>query len=515
MFIVYSFVFAALFVGCGFLGFLLIKERIEARENGREYERRLTQGDAALQAARRDRARLIERNEVLEKWADVEDAQSALDELQEEQKSLRTELQNARDEAVRAADEVIRAAERRAKDIAGDAYTAMEKADLYDRTAIAMKNIVHGYGPQYLVPPQSLLDDLADGYGHTEAGRALKEARKAVRAYAKSDSASDCDYVDKARREDAKRFVLDAFNGKVEAILSRVRHDNAGTLEQKVRDAYAVVNHSGRPFRNARILVVYLEARLEELKWASIVQLLKEKEREEQRELKERIREEKRAQREFEKARKQAEKEERAIQRAMREAEARMAQASEAQRAEFEGQLEELRVQLAAAESKNERALSMAQQTRRGHVYIISNAGSFGENVYKIGVTRRLEPLDRVKELGDASVPFPFDVHAMIMSEDAPALEKTLHDQFALSRVNKVNRRKEFFRASIADIRAELETLECETSWTMAAEAREYQESQAIDRMIEDDPAAREAWLAREFAMPADYEPEEGDSDEG
>ncbi len=88
----------------------------------------------------------------------------------------------------------------------------------------------------------------------------------------------------------------------------------------------------------------------------------------------------------------------------------------------------------------------MAQQTRSGHVYIISNIGSFGEDVYKIGMTRRLEPLDRVRELGDASVPFSFDVHAMIYSDDAPSLENHLHKVFNENRSIKLTHEKSFQR---------------------------------------------------------------------
>ena len=94
----------------------------------------------------------------------------------------------------------------------------------------------------------------------------------------------------------------------------------------------------------------------------------------------------------------------------------------------------------------------MAQLTRSGYVYIISNKGSFGQNVYKIGMTRRLEPLDRVRELSGASVPFYYDVHALIPSDDAPSLENKLHNKFAAKRVNKVNQRREFFRLSPEDI---------------------------------------------------------------
>jgi hypothetical protein len=143
----------------------------------------------------------------------------------------------------------------------------------------------------------------------------------------------------------------------------------------------------------------------------------------------------------------------------------------------------------------------MAQQTRRGHVYVISNVGSFGEDIYKIGLTRRLSPLDRIRELGDSSVPFEFDVHALIFAEDAPALETKLHRHFVLSQINKVNYRKEFFRVSIAEIRTELEALGLAATWTMAAAAREYRESMAIEKAIANDPAAREAWLRRQLTL--------------
>ena len=122
----------------------------------------------------------------------------------------------------------------------------------------------------------------------------------------------------------------------------------------------------------------------------------------------------------------------------------------------------------------------MAQQTKRGHVYIISNIGSFGEDIYKIGMTRRLEPLDRVKELSSASVPFVFDVHAMIYSEDAPALEKELHSYFDLASMNKVNSRKEFFEITLQEIRDYVEEAGLEAHWTMAADATEYRQSLSI-----------------------------------
>jgi hypothetical protein len=122
----------------------------------------------------------------------------------------------------------------------------------------------------------------------------------------------------------------------------------------------------------------------------------------------------------------------------------------------------------------------MAQQTKRGHVYIISNIGSFGEQVYKIGMTRRLEPEDRIKELGDASVPFSFDIHAMIFSEDAPNLEAELHKAFASRKVNMLNYRKEFFKVTLNEIEQKVKEIGLKTEFIRIPEAMEYRETLVI-----------------------------------
>jgi hypothetical protein len=408
---------------------------------------------------------------------------------------------NALARATEKASQIIADANKQAESIAGKAYEAMRHADLYERTVKAMKNIIDGYGDQYLKPAESLLDDLAEEFAHKDAGQELKLARDRTRAIIRDGQASRCEYVEASRREGAEAFVLDAFNGKVDSILSRVRHDNYGKLDQEIKDAFTIVNFGGRAFREARITDEYLSTRLAELKWATIAQELKKQEQEEQRRFREWIREEQKAQREYEKAMREAAKEEEVLRKAMAKAEAQVVTATQEQRAQFEAQLADLRAKLQEAEEKNQRAISMAQQTRRGHVYVISNIGSFGEHVYKIGLTRRLEPLERVQELGDSSVPFDFDVHAVILSDDAPALETRLHKHFVMSQVNKVNHRKEFFRANLVDIRQEIERLGLETKWTMAAEAREYRETLAIERTIEADEAARQQWVNRQLKL--------------
>jgi hypothetical protein len=397
--------------------------------------------------------------------------------------------------AVVEATRIIESAKARAQEIAGDALEAKDKADTYEKAIQAMKNVIEGYDDRYILPTYSLLDELAEEFGHTEAGQALKNARDHTKRLIRLGQAATCDYVEANRKETAIRFVIDAFNGKVDTILSRSKADNFGTLKQQILDAANLVNLNGAAFRDAKITHDYLESRLDELKWAVVAQELKEREREEQRRIREQIREEERAQKEFEKALRDAAKEEAMLQKAMDKVRAELGHASEAQRAKYETQLAELEEKLKQAEEKNQRALSMAQQTKAGHVYVISNTGSFGEEVFKIGMTRRLEPKDRIQELGDASVPFPFDIHAMIYSQDAPGLERSLHKHFLRRQMNKVNPRKEFFRVSLSDIRNEIATLGIDAHWTIAAEAREYRESLAIEHTLQADPGAAQDWL--------------------
>jgi len=366
--------------------------------------------------------------------------------------------------------------------IAGEAWEAKENAKQYEETVKAMKNIIKGYGDEYLVPNHSLLDDLAEEYNHKEAGQELIQVRNLIKSMIKNNEVADCDYVETYRKITAIEFVLDAFNGKVDTIMSKVKHDNYGKLLQSLNDAFRLVNHNGKAFRNARITRRYFDIILEQLKLAVTVHELKKQDIQEQREIREAIREEEKARRDFERARKEVEKEEKLLEKARKEIEEKLSKATSDEKARFEQELKEIKQKLLEAEEKGKRALSMAQQTRRGHVYIISNIGSFGENVLKIGLTRRLEPLDRVKELGDASVPFSFDVHAMIYSDDAPKLEKELHQTFDLSRVNKVNYRKEFFSIPIAEIKSKINKMGLETHWTMKAEALEFKESVEINK---------------------------------
>ncbi len=425
-------------------------------------------------------------------------------------KSTNAKLASADTEAKR----IITEAESRAREIAGDAYDIAGKAKDYEKVAEAMKNVIDGYGDKYLKPTFSLLDDLAEEFGFAEAGQKLKIARENSARMIENGTAASCDYVEKSRRDTAISFVIDAFNGKVDSILSKIKKDNYGTLEQKINDAYQLVNYNGRAFRNAVITPEYLSARLEELKWGVRAQELKATAQEEQRRLREQMREEERARREYERAMKEAAKEEEMLRKAMEKAQKQIESATAANRSVYEAKLEELKQKLVEAEARGQRALSMAQQTKHGNVYVISNIGSFGENIYKVGMTRRLDPMDRVRELGDASVPFPFDVHAIIESDDAPALETTLHKTLSLMQVNKVNPRKEFFRVTLSDIKSMVENMGLKTSWTIEASAAEYRETLAIEEAMKKDPDAQRRWEEYTATITNQTTSEDNDLDE-
>jgi Meiotically up-regulated gene 113 len=192
-------------------------------------------------------------------------------------------------------------------------------------------------------------------------------------------------------------------------------------------------------------------------------------EREEQARIRAQIREEQLRDREIKKEQERLDRERTAIQAALERA---LAEATDQHSAE----IERLRAKLAEAEEK-QRAISQAQLTKAGYVYVISNVGSFGDGVFKIGMTRRLEPMDRVKELGDASVPFPFDVHMMLSCENAPALENALHRTLHKVRINKTNPRKEFFKTKIDTIYRVVKENHGEVEYVADAEALQYQQS--------------------------------------
>lgn len=275
------------------------------------------------------------------------------------------------------------------------------------------------------------------------------------------------------------KLILRAFNGESDAAIAKVKYNNIHVMEARIRKAWEAIN-SMAGVQQCQISPVYRDLKLQELSLAHEYQEKVQEEKEEQRRIREEMREEEIAQRELEKARLEAEREETRYAESLRKAREEVAKAVGEKQQKLLGKIEELQRRLEEAQANKERAIARAQMTRSGHVYVISNIGSFGEQVFKIGMTRRLDPLDRVRELGDASVPFHFDVHAVIYSEDAPKLEATLHRMFQHRRVNQVNHRKEFFRTTIGEIAEVVRQNHGEIEIIHEAEAVEYRKTLAL-----------------------------------
>lgn len=279
--------------------------------------------------------------------------------------------------------------------------------------------------------------------------------------------------------KDKIKLMLRAFNGECDAAVLRVKYNNIESLESKIQRSFAAINKLAE-VNQCQISESYLQFRIDELTLTHEYQEKLQAEREEQRQIREQMRDEERARKEIEAAQQAAEAEESKLLKAIEKAREQAEETAGRRHDQLVRKIADLESKLSEAAAAKQRAVSRAQLVRSGHVYVISNIGSFGEHVYKIGMTRRLEPLDRVKELGDASVPFAFDVHAMIYSADAPKLERELHQCFSDHQVNLVNSRKEFFRVSIDQIEAAVKKLHGDISFVRTAAAEEYRKTQAL-----------------------------------
>ncbi|SEM40066.1 T5orf172 domain-containing protein [Chryseobacterium taichungense] len=274
------------------------------------------------------------------------------------------------------------------------------------------------------------------------------------------------------------KLILRAFNGEADSLIAKVKWNNVNQIKERLKKAFETLNKLGES-QTVEITHKYFKLKMQELILEYEYRAKKQQEKEELRALQEELREEEKAKREFEKAQKEAEKEEAYYLKILEKVKKDFAEKN-GNPEELQNKISELEKELEEAQLKKERALSMAQQTKRGHVYIISNIGSFGENVFKIGMTRRLEPMDRIRELGDASVPFRFDVHALIYSDEARTLEYELHKAFSEKALNLFNFRKEFFNVTLEEIEDKIKELGFSAEFTSEPEAMEYKETLAI-----------------------------------
>lgn len=277
---------------------------------------------------------------------------------------------------------------------------------------------------------------------------------------------------------DMLKLVIRSFNNEADYCVDNVKFDNIELGEKRIRQSFEVCNRLGRVM-TVRLSEGYLNLKLDELRLAHEFQVKKQEEKEEAKRLREELREQQKLEQEIRAAREKIAKERKHFAAALRDLNARLEKvATEEERSLLLAKIAEVEAGKASLDSEEKVIDYREQNAKAGYVYVISNIGAFGEGVYKIGMTRRLEPMERVDELGDASVPFWFDVHAMVFSDNAPALEAKLHERFAAGRLNKVNGRKEFFRADLVEIESIIRAnYDAVVEVTHEAAAEQYRES--------------------------------------
>lgn len=269
------------------------------------------------------------------------------------------------------------------------------------------------------------------------------------------------------------KLTLRAFNGEADAAISNARWNNVVSMQKRIQTSAQTINKA-----NESIQVVisqrYVDLKIRELRLAYEYRDKQKQERDLAAEQRREQREQEKLEREVEAAEREERKFQMMLDRARAEAErGNQSQALKERIARLEADLDEAR-------RERERTKALAEQTKCGYVYVISNVGSFGEGIVKIGMTRRADPEDRVRELSSASVPFSFDIHAMVYSTIASELEGKLHRRFHDRRVNVSNNRKEFFQCTVEEVERAVREIMPDALFTRDREAREWRETVAM-----------------------------------
>lgn len=287
-------------------------------------------------------------------------------------------------------------------------------------------------------------------------------------------------YNDKKFITTQTRQILRSFNAECDLAIANVTIKNIDTMRNKILRSYETLNKIYKS-DGVQITKTFLENKLQQLITAHSYQQKLEDEREQKKLIQEQLKEEEKVRREIEREKAKIEKDETQFKNEISKLMKYLQKTdNEVEKTLYIDKIKECEEKLSVLETVKSDVLNREKNTRAGFVYIISNIGSFGENIFKIGMTRRLEPMDRIKELSSASVPFEFDVHALIFSDDAPNLESILHNTFREYEVNKVNHRKEFFSIPLEKIeKVVTEHHNATVQWTYEAAAEEYRESLA------------------------------------
>lgn len=314
---------------------------------------------------------------------------------------------------------------------------------------------------EILYQSYSLFKPMYDFASSEEYKEKLEEIRSQQKEMIRNKTAATCSTkwtVDGSEAKGRKvtndniKMLLRCFNTDCENAIDRVKYNNIESMRARINKSYESLNKLGIS-NKITISPVYLRLKLDELSLAIEYAIKKQDEKEEQKRIRQEMREQAKLEKELEEARKNIDKEKKHYSNALDKLNSQLeGMLSDDQKNDLLEKKAEIEDQLSNLQKALDDVDYREANQKAGYVYIISNIGAFGENVYKIGMTRRLDPMERVDELGDASVPFNFDVHAMIFSEDAPKLEAALHRAFEDRKLNMVNTRREFFHVTLDEI---------------------------------------------------------------
>lgn len=395
----------------------------------------------------------------------IEQAKANADEIKASVKSTVKELENRRSD-LKAAE--IELKEKKKQIMEADEIVLMESFALY-RPSYAFTTVAE-YKEQ--------LDKVRD-----KQKRMIKDGTS---AFATQNWAVNGSY-DKGKKlqKDMIKLCLRSFNTECDSAISNVKFNNFDRCKQRIEKSAQSINATTK-MMSISISTTYINLKIDELKLALEYQIKKQEEKERLAELRAQQREEARVAKEIEEARKASLKEQKHYQQALDSVVKQIeACKDDEERTALNAKMEELSSKLNAISEEIEQIDYREANQKAGYVYVISNIGAFGENVYKIGMTRRLEPQERIDELGDASVPFRFDVHAMIFSEDAPKLEAALHKAFENNKLNMINPRKEFFRVSLDEIKSVVHANHDKSvEFIDIPDADQYRETQQIKEQL-------------------------------
>jgi len=316
----------------------------------------------------------------------------------------------------------------------------------------------------------------------TEIRAKQKELIKLVAGQAKRSNWTVNNNLAQGRKlvGDTTKILYRAFNGDCDEIIRKVKFSNIDASIKAIHRSAETASKLGQVM-GVYIDGAYVRVKEEEAYLQFEYQQIKEKEKEELREAREREREEVKLAKEIEDARKKLSKEQQQYSKALADVAKQLVNAGENERIALLEKKEELEGKLLDVEKAVADVDYREANQRAGYVYVISNIGSFGEGVYKIGMTRRLEPSDRIDELSGASVPFNFDIHALIFSDDAPGLETKLHQAFENRKLNLINQRREFFKVSLEDIKQVVKSnFDRAVEFTDIPDAEQYRESEKM-----------------------------------